>query len=86
MRGSVVAQMIRKDWQLQRHQIYLCLVAGAIALVIFQWGSEPASVVGSVWFFIALVMAGTMLPLVGIVNERKKQNLAFVMSLPISYL
>jgi hypothetical protein len=41
-------------------------------------------VVGGVWFFIALIMVGTMLPLIGIVNERKKQNLAFVMSLPIS--
>ncbi|MBV8843549.1 MAG: hypothetical protein JO307_12140 [Bryobacterales bacterium] len=55
-----------------------------MALGVCQWGSEPALVVGSVWFFISLIMVGTMLPIGGIVNERKKQNLAFVMSLPVS--
>ena len=36
------------------------------------------------WFFIALIMVGSYAAVGGIVNERKKQNLAFVMSLPIS--
>lgn len=84
MKGSVVRQLIVKDWRLQRQLIFLSIAAGVIALGVFQWGSEPAMVVGSVWFFIALIMVGTMLPMAGIVNERKKQNLAFLMSLPIS--
>jgi hypothetical protein len=86
MRGSVTVQLILKDWRLQREQILFSMLGGAIALAICQWGSEPAMVVGGVWFFIALIVMGTMLPLVGIGNERKKQNLAFLMSLPISFI
>jgi ABC-2 type transport system permease protein len=84
MTGSVVGHLILKDWRLQRPLLLFSIVGGAIALAIVQRGGEVPIVVGSVWFFIALIMAGTMVPLVGITNERKKQNLAFVMSLPIS--
>ncbi len=50
----------------------------------FKWAGRAPMLLGSVWFFIALILVGSMLPIVGIVNERKKQNLAFLMSLPIS--
>src|SRR5215471_12884536 len=84
MRVSVVGQLIWKDWRLQRDQIFFTIAAGAIALAIVQWGGQTPIVVGGVFFFIALILIGHMLPLAGIVNERKKQNLAFLMSLPIS--
>src|ERR1700722_19057549 len=84
MTSSVTRHLIAKDWRLHRQQILFSIVAGAIGLAVVQLGTEPAAVVGGVWFFIALIMVGTMLPLSGTVNERKKQNLAFVMSLPIS--
>ena len=86
MNRSIVRQLILKDWQLYRPGILLTTGAGAIALAITQRGSEPTVVVGAVFFFIALNLVGTMLPLIGIVNERKKQNLAFLMSLPVSFL
>jgi ABC-2 type transport system permease protein len=86
MTGSVVARLILKDWRLQRLPIFLSIVGGVIALTVVQWGGEVPMLVGAVWFFIVLILVGTMLPLVGIVNERKKQNLAFLMSLPISPL
>ena len=47
-------------------------------------GGEVAIVVGSVLLLVALVVVGSMLPSSAIVNERKKQSLAFVMSLPVS--
>ncbi len=84
MNNSVVGQLILKDWQLQRLMIFICFVAGLIALGVLQFGTEPVVVVGGVFFFISLIMVGTMLPMAGIVNERKKQNLAFVMSLPVT--
>jgi hypothetical protein len=84
MKGSVVGQLIWKDWRLQRDQIFFTIAAGAIALAIVQWGGQTPIVVGGVFFFIALILVGHMLPLAGIGNERKKQNLAFLMSLPIS--
>jgi ABC-2 type transport system permease protein len=82
--NSIVRQLILKDWRLQRTQILISIAAGAIALGLVRGGSEPAMVVGGVWFFLSLILVGTMLPMAGIVNERKKQNLAFLMSLPVT--
>jgi hypothetical protein len=84
MRSSVVRLLILKDWRLHRNQILFSVVAGALALCIAERGTETALVVGCVWFFIALILVGTLLPMLGIVNERKNQNLAFLMSLPVS--
>src|SRR5215472_11944053 len=84
MRGSVLTQLILKDWQLQRTAILIIVSGGAIALAIVQRGGEAPIVVGSVFFFIAMILAGHMLPIASITNERKKQNLAFLMSLPVT--
>jgi ABC-2 type transport system permease protein len=84
MRGSVIGHLILKDWRLQRGLLAITIAGGAIALAIAQFSGETPIVVGGVFFFIALIVSGSMLPIAGIVNERKKQNLAFVMSLPIS--
>jgi hypothetical protein len=84
MRNPVIWQLIWKDWHLHRLAILVSILAGIVALAIVQWGTEPTVVFGTVWFFIAIILAGSLLPLNGIVNERKKQNLAFLMSLPIS--
>lgn len=84
MKGSVVAHLIWKDWQLQRLAILVTVAGGVAALAVAAWGSQNALVVGGVLFFMPLILVGHMLPLAGMVNERKKQNLAFLMSLPIS--
>jgi ABC-type Na+ efflux pump permease subunit len=41
-------------------------------------------VLGSTWFFVSLVVLGSMLPVSNVINERKKQTLPFLMSLPMS--
>jgi hypothetical protein len=84
MRGSVITQLILKDWRLQRLAILMTTSGGVISLGIVQHGGEAAIVVGSVFFFIAMILAGNLLPLASITNERKKQNLAFLMSLPVT--
>jgi len=86
MTGSVVGHLILKDWKLQGPLVLFSIAVGAIALIIVQLGGEPAAVIGTVWFFIALILLACMLPMANIVNERKKQNLAFLMSLPLSPL
>jgi hypothetical protein len=86
MSGSVAGQLIWKDWRLQREMILITAVAGAIALAIVQWGGEAAMVIGGVFFFVAIILLAHMLPLAGIGNERRKQHLAFLMSLPVSSL
>ena len=84
MRGSVVGALILKDLRMWREAIVLSILGGVIALAVVQLANEVSVVVGSVCFFIALILVGTMIPLAGIVNERKNKNLAFVMSLPVS--
>jgi hypothetical protein len=61
----------------------LAVATGFGALTLFWFGSQPVAISGIVAFFIVLVMLGVT-PNVLIMNERKKQTLAFVMSLPVS--
>lgn len=84
MMGPVVRHLIIKDWDLYKPQIVFTMLGGVAALAVSQWGTEPALVIGTVWFFVSLILVACMLPLTSIVNERKKQTLTFVMSLPIS--
>jgi ABC-2 type transport system permease protein len=84
VRSSVIGHLILKDWRLNRLLISLSIVVGLIALLIAQFAGEVARLLGSVWFFVSLCILGSMLPASAIVNERKKQTLAFVMSLPVS--
>src|ERR1700733_3572694 len=84
MRGSVVGRLILKDWWLNTPIIILSIVGGGIALTILQLGGTTPFVLGSVFFFISLIFCASLMPGANIVNERKKQTLPFLMSLPIS--
>ena len=84
MKANVELQLILKDWRLQRQLITLTFVAGAIALSVLLTGKQTPVVIGTVFFFVAMVFCACLLPMQNIVNERKKQTLAFVMSLPVS--
>lgn len=84
MRNPVVRQLMLKDWRLYRGLILFSILAGVMALGVTQFATESTVVVGTVLFFISIILVGAMLPLAGIVNERKNNNLAFVMSLPVS--
>lgn len=84
--GSIVGQLIRKDCRLYGGVILLCVVGAAIAVGILQIGGEASFVIGAGALFVSMVMCAAMMPMLSIVNERKKQTLPFVMSLPISPL
>jgi ABC-2 type transport system permease protein len=84
MKTNMELRLILKDWQLQRRLITLTFVAGAIALAVLLIGKQTPVVIGTVFFFVSIVFCACLLPMQNIVNERKKQTLAFVMSLPVS--
>ncbi len=82
--NPVIGHLILKDWRLSRVLIFFTLAVGLVALVLAQSAAETPRLLGAVWFFVALCVLGSMLPVSAIMNERKKQTLAFVMSLPVS--
>jgi hypothetical protein len=85
MTSSVIGQLIVKDWRLNGNLISILVGVGLLALVMAQYATgEAVRLFGSVWFFVSLGILATMLPTSAILNERKKQTLAFIMSLPVS--
>jgi ABC-2 type transport system permease protein len=84
MKGSLTRHLILKDWQLHKRSIALYMLGGAIALAIVCVGGQTPFLMGSVFFFTTLIIFACILPNAVILNERKKQTLAFVMSLPVS--
>jgi len=84
MNRSVVQTLILTDWQRHRVAILLSIAGGGVALVLLQLGGEIATILGATWFFVSLIVLGSMVPSSNVVNERKKQILPFLMSLPLS--
>jgi ABC-2 type transport system permease protein len=82
--SSVVWPLILKDLRLHRVQITISLVVGLVSLALFEVGTEVPVVIGACLFFISMIVLGCTLPMTNLINERKKHNLAFVMSLPVS--
>lgn len=86
MNGNVIRTMILKDWRLHRMQILISIAACAISLGIVQLKSETAFLIGTIAFFVSLIVFGSMMPVSNVINERKKQTVVFLMSLPVSAL
>jgi hypothetical protein len=83
MNRILVQRLILKDWYLHRHVLTTILMAGGLALGLFYRGGR-ITLVGMMTALLVIILLGVGLPTLTIVNERKKQNLPFVMSLPIS--
>ena len=84
MKPNVMLRLVLKDWRLQRRMVILSILAGVIALAILRVGGQTPIVIGAVFFFISMMFCASLLPITNIVNERKKQTLPFLMSLPVS--
>jgi ABC-2 type transport system permease protein len=84
MTTNVMLNLLWKDVRLQRPTVILTVVAGVAALAILLLGGQTPVVIGTVFFFVSMVFCACLLPLQNIVNERKKQTLPFIMSLPVS--
>jgi hypothetical protein len=85
MNYAMVKHLVLKDWYLQRYAIVAGLAGGAFSLGIIATGGNVAFFFGLILLITALIAVGAQLAVSTMVNERKEQTLAFVMSLPISY-
>ena len=85
MNYSMIKVLMLKDWYLQRWFMLAALLGGVISLGIVCLGGQAAFTVGLILLVTVLVAVGGQLAVGSIVQERKDQTLAFVMSLPISF-
>jgi hypothetical protein len=83
MNRSLVRHLIVKDFQLHRVAVGASIAAGILGIAIMQF-KGLMGLFGIIGFFTTLIVLGSHLPHSSILNERKGQNLAFMMSLPIS--
>lgn len=85
MNYSMIKVLIFKDWYLQRWTVVASLLGGAIALGIVCIPGNVTFLLGLILLITVLIAVGAQLAIATMVQERKEQTLAFVMSLPISY-
>ena len=80
----VIHLLVAKDWQLFQKQLAFLVLAGIVALCFLGLAKPWAFYVGSLMLLIVLVCAACFSISTSLMNERKEQTLAFVMSLPVS--
>ncbi len=83
MRTSIVKQLVVKDLQIMKLYAIFYWIGGILAIVIAVLGGDASGIVATILFVAALFGAGVHSAML-IVEERREQTLAFVMSLPIS--
>jgi len=86
MNYAMVRGLIWKDWYFQRMAILLAFLGGAVSLGVVAFGGRPGFTLGLILLVTVVVMLSAMTVMGNTIEEREKQTLAFVMSLPISYV
>ncbi len=84
MTNSIIWQLILKDWHLMRSYILLYWFGGFAAVGITVLAGDVGDLIGMILFICALAGAGIHAIFETIINEKKEQNLPFVMSLPVT--
>ena len=84
MNNAMVQRLVLKDWFFLRWELISYTLAGVVALMLINTGSEGLFYAGSVLLMTILITVGIHLTFVTVVAERTEHTLPFVMSLPIS--
>lgn len=81
--NPLIRKLIVKDLYLNRWFIAVAIVSGLLSLGIATTGRIGFNV-GALCWMTVIVALGVLLPMYGVVNERKERSMLFVLSLPIS--
>lgn len=84
MTQSIIRQLVWKDWHLMRNYVLLYWFGGFVAVAVTKFGGTLGDVIGFILFICALAGAGIHALFETIINEKKDQNLPFIMSLPVT--
>lgn len=83
---NLVWALVRKDWSFVRGPMAAYLVVGLIAAFLLAIESWVAIIVGISLLISSIVIIGVHFVFGTVINERSKQTLPFVMSLPVTYI
>jgi len=86
MNTSIVPQLIKKDWQLNSKALFIYGLVGLLSLALLTVANTATFYVGAILLISIVITIGVHLVITTVVNERKEQTLALVMSLPISHM
>ncbi|WP_395373295.1 hypothetical protein [Marinicella sp. W31] len=86
MNHSVVKTLVMKDWQFNFWPLLAYLVLGLIGLVMLSAESKALFYIGSVLLLSMVIIVSAHLVFTTIIGERQEQNLAFIMSLPVTFM
>lgn len=82
----IIRLLVAKDWQLFQKQLAFYVVAGIVCLCLLGLARPWSFYLGSFGMIIVMVSAACFSISTSLMEERKQQTLAFVMSLPVSPL
>jgi ABC-type transport system involved in multi-copper enzyme maturation permease subunit len=82
---SMVNALMRKDWNFNKNTMLLFFILGLISVALLSFESR-AFYIGMVLLLSIVILTGALLVINTVVNERKNQTLAFLISLPITYM
>jgi ABC-2 type transport system permease protein len=85
MSYETIWKLMVKDWYLQRLSVLLAVAAAPVAFAVVAMGGQMGSIFGVILLVTILVFVGAQVSISTMVNERKEQSLAFVMSMPVSF-
>ncbi len=83
MNGSVITQLVKKDFDLNKRFIPAVVVAGLVSLAVLGLPG-PGPIVGVVLLITTLVAFGILIGIYSVLMERDKQIHLFMLSLPIT--
>jgi ABC-2 type transport system permease protein len=84
MTSSIVLRLMMKDWYLSRTLLVVVGVLGVASVASLYLRDNLIGLVGMAVSLFAVMFLGILMPTQTIVNERMRQTLPFVMSLPVS--
>lgn len=84
--NPITWQLVKKDWHFNKLPMLGYAVLSVVALVCISLATGVSFYVGSTLLITLVVVIGIHMIFVTTIHERSKQNLPFIMSLPITYM
>jgi ABC-type transport system involved in multi-copper enzyme maturation permease subunit len=80
----MIKRLVLKDWELMKKGIAAYMLAGIVTIGIMGMATAITFNIGAILMITLLIVIGARSSIESIVNEKKDQTLAFILSLPIT--